>query len=572
MSDLPQEKLAAISRELDTIKFACSDLDRRLESLERENRSMRETVTTLKGTVKSQEIANSPMTSVETIQPELLSTLSKTVDAVRVHFQEEIDRNIKGIEAFEKNPASASAISGGDRRRHLESAEGVSRSSAPTLTSHDSSRRQEFCHLPSTSTAEILVIFNEEGDKQERARKFVLHNRPARLVSEVSESRDNGKSVVACFFDLSKAFDRVWHQGLLAKLTHLGVCEDALAWLSSYLTKRRQRVRVNSSLSPWLRTPAGVPQGSVLGPLLFLIYTIDLPPTCTNRSTTCSQFADDTALITTHESVEEAQDALQLSVTSAAKWLKDWHLLVNESKTIVMSFQRNHTLKITLQNTPLTQARSHRHLGLIIQADLRWTEHVDSKIKKARRQLFQLRRIRNVIHKSALINVYCSYVRPIVEYGSLVLSNLTQTSQDQLESLQRRAGRVCLGPPLFQPTHHSSLLHHLSIPTLSSRRHFRQLMLAHALLHGNIPPHLQIANLPNRTPHPYHNLRRPRTYAITTTRTTRHRDSPLNLAAHLYNLLPTDIISIVNPSAFKRAITPLILSSICSCSGHPDLH
>ena len=93
-----------------------------------------------------------------------------------------------------------------------------------------------------------------------------------------------------------------------------------------------------------------------------------------------------------------------------------------------------------------------------------------------------------------------------------------------------------------------------------------------ALLHGNIPPHLQIANLPNRTPHPYHNLRRPRTYTITTARTTRHRDSPLNLAAHLYNLLPTDIISIVNPSAFKRAITPLILSSICSCSGHPDLH
>ena len=222
-----------------------------------------------------------------------------------------------------------------------------------------------------------------------------------------------------------------------------------------------------------------------------------------------------------------------------------------------MSFQRTHTLNITIQNTPLTQARSHRHLGLIIQADLRWTEHIDSKITKARRQL---------------INVYYSYVRPIVEYGSLVLSNLTQTSQDKLESLQRRAGRVCLSLPLFQPTHHSSLLHHLSIPTLSSRRHFQQLMFAHALLHGNIPPHLQIANLPNRTPHPYHNLRRPRTYTIITTRTTRHRDSPLNLAAHLYNLLPTDIISIVNPSAFKRAITPLILSSIYSCSGHPDLH
>ena len=101
-----------------------------------------------------------------------------------------------------------------------------------------------------------------------------------RLVSEISESRDNGKSVVACFFDLSKAFDRVWHHGLLAKLTHLGVCEDALAWLSSYLTKRRQRVRVNSSLSPWLRTPAGVP--------LYFSYT---PLTCHQHAPTALQLA-----------------------------------------------------------------------------------------------------------------------------------------------------------------------------------------------------------------------------------------------------------------------------------------
>ena len=152
----------------------------------------------------------------------------------------------------------------------------------------------------------------------------------ARLVSEISESRDNGKSVVVCFFDLSKAFDRVWHQGLSAKQTHLGVCEDALAWLSSYLTKRRQRVRVNSSLSPWLRTPAGVPQGSVLDPLLFLIYTIDLPQTCTDRSTTCSQFADDTALITTHESVEEARGRGKRKIVSHLR--NKLQMMANESQ------------------------------------------------------------------------------------------------------------------------------------------------------------------------------------------------------------------------------------------------
>ena len=109
----------------------------------------------------------------------------------------------------------------------------------------------------------------------------------ARLVSEISESRDNGKSVVACFFDLSKAFDRVWHQGLLAKLTHLGVCEDALAWLSSYLTKRRQRVRVNSSLSPWLRTPAGYLKAQSLA-LSYFSYT---QLTCHQHAPTALQLA-----------------------------------------------------------------------------------------------------------------------------------------------------------------------------------------------------------------------------------------------------------------------------------------
>ena len=140
MSDLLQEKLAAISRELDTIKFSCYDLDKRVESLEHKNRSLRarETVITLKGTLESQESANnSAMTSVETIQQEVISTLSKTVDAIRVHFQEEIDKNKKRIEALERNPASTSAIS--CDRHHLESGQGVSQLSAPTLTSHYSS-------------------------------------------------------------------------------------------------------------------------------------------------------------------------------------------------------------------------------------------------------------------------------------------------------------------------------------------------------------------------------------------------------------------------------------------------
>ena len=209
-----------------------------------------------------------------------------------------------------------------------------------------------------------------------------------RLIHEVSENRDKGKAVATCFFDLSKAFDRVWHKGLLAKLQHAGVCEASLTWFTTYLTRRRQRVRANSALSQWQTIPAGVPQGSVLGPLLFLIYTIDLPPSCTNLSTTCSQFADDTALVTINGSADDAQHSLQDAVTSAATWLTDWHLLVNATKTVVMSFQRQQRLQITINGTLLQQVSSHRHLGLIIQADLRWSDHVGEKIKKGSTRAF----------------------------------------------------------------------------------------------------------------------------------------------------------------------------------------
>ena len=139
-----------------------------------------------------------------------------------------------------------------------------------------------------------------------------------------------------------------------------------------------------------------------------------------------------------------------------------------------------------------------------------------------------------------------------------MFSSLSQMSHDRLERLQRHAGRVCLGLPLFEPTNRSSLLHHTSLPTLSSRRQYRQLVFAHALVHGRVPHHLRNTSRPDFAQRSHHDLRRQRTYAIPTTRTTRHRDSPVNNAAHHYNNLPQDLTAIVDALTFRQAIAPLI--------------
>ena len=276
----------------------------------------------------------------------------------------------------------------------------------------------------------------------------------ARLVHQISSARDSGQTVLSCFFDLSKAFDRVWHQGLMAKLSHLGLSGKAHSRFLEYLTHRRQRVMLDGQCSHWLDIPAGVPQGSVLGPLLFLAYTVDLPSACVNSTTVCSQFADDTALVTTSKSLATAEQDLQLAVTSAGEWLRTWHLLVNPSKTVVMMFYHPNRPPprqpfIQLHGTTLSVVSQHKHLGLVLESSLRWTSYVDHIIRKALNKLHLIHRIRGTLSCSALCFLYKTYVRPIIEYASLPYCNIPVVLSDRLERFQRKAARVCLRLPLF---------------------------------------------------------------------------------------------------------------------------
>ena len=304
---------------------------------------------------------------------------------------------------------------------------------------------------------------------------------------EVSESRDKGLSVTSCFFDLSKAFDRVWHAGLLKKLQHLGLKDTALQWMINYLTHRRQRVRVGDAFSEWQAIPAGVPQGSVLGHPAVLIYTIDLPSACTNSNTKCSQFADDTALIATHQSRLLSELSLQSAVSAAVAWLRRWHLLVN-----ARNLHRLHSPGYRVRQSRVIQHHPH--------------------------------------------------------------------TKGPIRTRSATSSPYLLADPLFAPVHHSSLLHHLQLPTLVSRQLLRQVTLAHNIKYIRAPLHLQQPHLARPITEQLYALRHMRTYTLRTSHTYRHTNSPINLSLHNFNQLPPNLrLNQRRLASFYHPYPPVVL-------------
>ena len=251
----------------------------------------------------------------------------------------------------------------------------------------------------------------------------------------------NDNSQIECvFLDFSKAFDRVPHNRLYNKLSYYGIRGPLLLWIKHYLSNRQQKVIIDGTSSYPSNVTSGVPQGTVLAPLLFLCFVNDIPLNVTSK---IRLYADDILLyrrITSHEDCT----LLQNDINNLIKWSINWQLLFNFDKCEFLRITNKLSPTVTTYNMEskiIKQVSSVKYLGITINEKLQWAQHISNITKKASNTLGVLHR--NLKHCPPHIKSSCykSLVVPVIEYGCIVWDPHTHKDIDKIEKVQRRAAR-----------------------------------------------------------------------------------------------------------------------------------
>ena len=257
---------------------------------------------------------------------------------------------------------------------------------------------------------------------------------------------DAGKEVRAVFCDISKAFDRVWHTGLLAKLRAAGVTGEVLAWFSNYLSNRKQRVILPGAVSDWTYIKAGVPQGSILGPLLFLIYINDIVH---DIGSNIRLFADDTSLFIIVDNPLIAATNLKTDLEKISRWATTWLVSFNPTKTesLLLSRKLNSDQHppIFMQNHQISEVSTHKHLGSLFSNDCTWHNHINYIQDKAWFRVNIMRKLKFKLDRKCLEIIYTAFIRPLLEYGDVIWNNCTLQDKYELDKIQNEAARIATG-------------------------------------------------------------------------------------------------------------------------------
>jgi hypothetical protein len=314
-----------------------------------------------------------------------------------------------------------------------------------------------------------------------------------RLVDDILENTNEKEITGLCFLDIKKCFDTINHDILLLKLQKYGIRNTELQWFRSYLKNRKQQVICNSKRSSKQILNIGVPQGTVLGPILFLLFVNDLSNTITNAN--INIYADDVVVYSSHKSKQILQQQMQGVMDKVYKWYVDNRLTLSLDKcnTMLINDNKNtsdHEFSIYLGTTHLKQISSIKYLGLIIDDKLKWTEHTMSIIKKVNINNAKLRRVAKTLPLELKQKIHNSFSVPTIDYSSTVWGSFSKKNISLIDRVEHMAARAITRNFDFINTRGSALMEELNLPTFKQRLHYNTSVLMYKAVSNQVPDYI----------------------------------------------------------------------------------
>ncbi|XP_072033236.1 uncharacterized protein [Amphiura filiformis] len=408
--------------------------------------------------------------------------------------------------------------------------------------------------------SQIINHLNDHGlltDKQFGFRK--KHWCDAQLlltVHDLASGLRDQEQIDAILLDFSKAFDKVPHERLLLKLHFYGIRGSLLSWIRDFLTNRTQQVILEGKKSNLTSVTSGVPQGTVLGPLLFLIFINDLPEYVTSE---IRLFADDCLL---YRPIKTQADVtiLQHDLSNLQEWERKWLMSFNPAKCEVLRVTNKKkniiTADYSIHGSTLRTVDEAKYLGVTIQSNLSWKPHINNICKKSNSTLGFLRRNLRKSPSNIKEQAYKTYVRPTLEYSSTVWDPHTKDLSSKIDMVQRRAARFVLSD--YHPRHSvTQMLNKLQWQTLSERRAHSKTIMLYRIVHG-------LVAIPCGPPY-FH----PSTCGATRGHHLQFRQHHCRIQSYqysffpsaicLWNVLPASVVSAPSLEAFRSRLSPLQL-------------